>query len=249
MHTHIDEIAPDVFRLSTFVPEVAAPAGFTFNQFLIRGEEPFLFHTGMRQLFPLVSEAVGRIIPLESLRWISFAHVEADELGAMNLFLAAAPRAEVVHGELACMLSLNDLSDRPPRPLVDGESIDLGGRSMQYIATPHVPHNWESGHFFEQVTGTLFAGDVGATVGDGAPLTTDDIVDGALDAEGAFRGTSLGPMVGATLRRFAALQPSTLTIMHGSSFAGDGADVLERLADGYDHLSLEYADHTGAARA
>src|SRR3954454_16214552 len=110
METRIDEIAPDIFRLSTYVPDVAPPAGFTFNQFVIRGEEPFLFHTGMRQLFPLVSDAVSRIIPIADLRWISFAHVEADECGAMNQFLAAAPAAQVVHGGLACSVSLNDLA-------------------------------------------------------------------------------------------------------------------------------------------
>jgi flavorubredoxin len=119
MMTQVDEIAPDIFRLSTYVDQVAPPAGFTFNQFLVRGEEPFLFHTGMRQLFPLVSDAVARIIPLDTLRWISFGHVEADECGAMNQFLAAAPRAEVVHGPLACMVSLNDLADRPPQIATD----------------------------------------------------------------------------------------------------------------------------------
>ena len=121
METRIDEIAPDIYRLSTWVDEIAPPAGFTFNQFLVRDEQPFLFHTGMRALFPLVSEAVARIVPLADLRWIAFAHVEADECGAMNQFLAAAPQAEVIHGELACMVSLNDMADRPPRPMADGE--------------------------------------------------------------------------------------------------------------------------------
>jgi flavorubredoxin len=122
METKIDEIAPDIFRLSTFVDAVAPPAGFTFNQFLVNGEEPFLFHTGMRQLFPLVSDAIGRIIPLDQLRWISFAHIEADECGAMNMLLAAAPRAEVVHGDLACMLSLNDMAEFHPKP---GDTLRL----------------------------------------------------------------------------------------------------------------------------
>src|SRR4051794_19005024 len=124
METTIDEIAPDIFRLSTLVPEVA-PGGFTFNQFLVRDEQPFLFHTGMRQLYPLVSAAVASLVPLRDLRWISFAHVEADECGAMNLFLADAPQAQVVHGELACSVSLNDLCDRPPRAVAPDEVIDL----------------------------------------------------------------------------------------------------------------------------
>src|SRR5947209_18481057 len=149
METTVQEIAPHIFRLSTWVDAVAPPAGFTFNQILVRGDEPFLFHTGMRQLFPLVSEAVARVVPLESLRWISFAHVEADECGAMNQFLAAASRAEVVHGPLACMVSLNDLADRPP--VVAGEdALDIGGHRLRFIPTPHVPHNWESGLWFDE---------------------------------------------------------------------------------------------------
>jgi len=130
MDTRIDEIAPDLYRFSTFVPEIAPPAGFTFNQFLLMAEEPLLFHCGQRQLFPTVSAAVARVLPLERLRWLSFGHVEADECGAMNLWLAAAPRAQVAHGQLACMVSLNDLADRPPRALADGEVLDLGGRRV-----------------------------------------------------------------------------------------------------------------------
>jgi hypothetical protein len=153
METKIDEIAPDIYRLSTWIADVAPPAGFTFNQFVIRGEEPFLFHTGMRQLFPLVSDAVDRVVGVKNLRWISFAHVEADELGAMNQFLAAAPAAEVVHGPLAVMVSLNDLADRPPRAISD-QLLDIGGKQLRFIPTPHVPHNWESGLWFEETTRT-----------------------------------------------------------------------------------------------
>jgi flavorubredoxin len=116
METVIDEIAPDIFRLSAWTDQIAPPAGFTFNQFLVRGQEPFLFHTGMRDLFPLVSGAVNRVVPLADLRWISFAHVEADECGAMNLFLDAAPQAQVAHGELACMLSLDDMAETSSTP-------------------------------------------------------------------------------------------------------------------------------------
>jgi hypothetical protein len=144
VETTIDEIAPDTFRLSTVVPE-AAPGGFTFNQFLVRDEQPFLFHTGMRGLHPLVSAAVARLVPVADLRWISFAHVEADECGAMNLFLGGAPGAKVVHGELACMLSVADLADRPPQAMADGEVLDLGTHRLRFVPTPHVPHNWERG--------------------------------------------------------------------------------------------------------
>jgi flavorubredoxin len=234
METKIEEIAPDIFRLSTFVPEVAAPAGFTFNQFVVRAEQPFLYHTGMRQLHPLVSDAVARIVPVDQLRWIGFAHVEADECGALNQFLAAAPRAEAVHGALTCMLSLNDYADRPPRAMDDGEVIDLGGKRMRFIPTAHVPHNWESGVWYEETTNTLFAGDLMSNVGDGPAVTDADLLGAAAATEDAFHSTSLGPLVGPTIRRLADLSPSTLAIMHGSSFTGDGAAALRGLADDYD---------------
>jgi flavorubredoxin len=238
MFTKVEEIAPDIYRLSTKVDEVAPPAGFTFNQFLINGDEPFLFHTGMRQLFPLVSEAVSRIIPVTDLRWISFAHVEADECGAMNQFLAAAPNAQVVHGGLACMLSLNDMADRAPRPMGDDPNsddsvLDIGGHRMRFLPTPHVPHNWESGLWFDETTETLFAGDLFTHVGDGPAVTSNDIVEPALAGEEIFHATSLGPNVAPTIRRLAALNPKTLATMHGSSYQGNGAQQLEELARGY----------------
>jgi flavorubredoxin len=233
METKIDEIAPDIYRLSTWIEDVAPPAGFTFNQFVVRGEQPFLFHTGMRQLYPLVSDAVDRVVGRQHLRWISFGHVEADECGAMNQFLAAAPDARVVHGELACAISLNDLADRPPRPMGD-EVLDLGGKQMRFIPTPHVPHNWESGVWFEETTRTLLAGDVMSTVGDGPAITSDDLVAAANACEDAFHSTSMGPDLIPTLHRLADLEPTTLAVMHGSSYHGDGAHQLRSLADSYD---------------
>jgi len=190
MHTQIDEIADGVYRLSTCVPD-AAPGGFTFNQFLINGDDPLLFHTGPRGMFPIVSQAIGRIIALEQLRWITFGHVEADECGAMNEFLAAAPRAQVAHGALGCTVSLDDLCDRPPRKLADGEVIDLGGKRIRHIDTPHVPHNWEARVLFEEMTQTLLCGDLFTHTGDGPALTDKDIVGPALAAEKLFCATAL----------------------------------------------------------
>ena len=233
MYTKIDEIAPDIFRLSTWIPDVAPPAGFVFNQFLVRGEEPFLFHTGMRQLFPLVSDAVDQIVGINNLRWISFAHVEADECGAMNQFLAAAPDAQVVHGPLACMVSLNDMADRPPLAIGD-EALDIGGKRMRFLPTPHVPHNWESGLWFEETSRTLLAGDLFTAVGKGPALTSSDLIEAANAGEDAFHGTSMGPDLVPTLHRLADLEPTTLAVMHGSSFTGDGAAQLRALADSYD---------------
>ena len=239
MYTKIDEIAPDVFRLSTLVPDVA-PGGFTFNQFLVRDEQSFLFHTGMRQLYPLVSDAISKLIPIEDLRWISFAHVEADECGAMNLLLADAPNAEVLHGGLACMVSLNDLADRPPH-IIGEDALDLGRHRMRFLPTPHVPHNWESGLWFDETTSTLFAGDLFTHAGDVPALTGDDVVEPALVGEEIFHSTSLGPDLVPTLGRLADLRPTTLALMHGSSFTGDGATQLRSLAAGYSALLADAA--------
>ncbi|MER7987163.1 MBL fold metallo-hydrolase [Streptomyces noursei] len=237
--TRVDEIADGIYRISTFVPDVAAPAGFTFNQFLIDAEEPLLFHTGMRHLFPRVSEAVRRVVPLDQLRWLAFGHVEADECGAMNEFLAVAPRAQVAHGLQGCLVSLNDLADRPPRPLAHGETLDLGGkevlrRRVLHLNTPHVPHNWEARVLFEETTGTLLCGDLFTHLGNGPPVTDHDLVEPALDAEEAFRQTSCLTAAVETLRSLARLSPATLAVMHGSSYRGDGAAALRALADGYE---------------
>jgi flavorubredoxin len=231
MHTQIDEIAPDIFRLSTFVPEVG-PTGFAFNQFLIRDADPMLYHTGMRQLFPLVSDAVSKLIRLTDLRWISFSHVEADECGAMNDFLAASERAQVVHGPLACMVSLNDLAVRPPHIIGDAP-LDLGSKQMRFLATPHVPHNWESGMWFEETTATLFSGDLFTAAGPSPAITHDDLIAGAMQGEDIFGASSLGPQLVPTIERLADLQPHVLALMHGPSFRGDGASQLRALADAY----------------
>jgi len=186
METKVSEIADGVYRLSTWIADVAPPAGFTFNQFLIDADEPMLFHCGHRRMFPMLAEAVGRIMPLERLRWIGFGHVEADECGAANAWLDAAPRAQAVHGELGCGVSLNDLLDRTPRQLAEGEVMDLGGKRMRWLNTPHVPHGWEAGLFFEEEAATLFCGDLLTHVGDGPPLTEADILEPACAAETLF---------------------------------------------------------------
>ncbi len=231
MDTQVDEIGVGIYRLSTWIPDITEH-GFTFNQFLLTGDEPFLFHTGMRQLFPLVSEAINRVMPLEKLRWISFGHLEADECGAMNLLLEAAPNAEVVQGPLAVMLSLTDMCDRPPVAAGD-EPLDTGGHRLRFIPTPHVPHNWEAGVWFDETTSTLLAGDLLTHVGRCPALTESDIVEPALEAEGFFHATGLTTNLQPTLAQLAELKPTTLAVMHGSSFTGDGAGQLRGLADGY----------------
>ncbi|HVL78508.1 MAG TPA: MBL fold metallo-hydrolase [Sphingomicrobium sp.] len=233
METSASEIADGIYRLSTYVPDIAPPAGFTFNQFLIAADEPLLFHCGPRAMFPSVSAAVEKIMPLNQLRWISFGHVEADECGAMNLWLSAAPQARVVYSELGCDISVNDLADRPPKAMADGEVLDLGGKRVRLIATPHVPHGWEAQVMFEETTRTLFCGDLFSHVGDGDPITEEDLVDRAMFAEDMFHATGLGPTTAPTIRSLAELVPTTLAVMHGSSFRGDGSRALNRLADLY----------------
>lgn len=236
METKTTEIADGIFRLSTYVADIAPPAGFTFNQFLIKAEQPLLFHCGPRTMFPLVSAAASKIIALEQLRWITFGHIEADECGAMNLWLEAAPQAQVVYSELGCQISVNDLADRPPRALADDEVLDLGGKRVRIIATPHVPHGWEAQVLYEETTETLFCGDLFTHVGDGAPVTHEDIVQPAMAAEEIFHATSLGPFTAPTIRKLAQLRPRRLALMHGSSFDGDAAGQLNLLADRYEQL-------------
>jgi flavorubredoxin len=240
METKINEIAGGIYRLSTFVPDIAPPAGFTFNQFLVLGEEPLLFHAGLRKMFPLIRDALSRIIAPERLRWIGFGHFEADECGAMNEWLAISPAAQLAHGQIGCEVSINDMADRPPRVLRDGEVIDLGGgRRVRYIDTPHAPHGWDAGVMYEETTGTLLCGDFFSQMGNAASLTEGDIVGPAIVAEDLFRYSSLSPNMGATLRSLAELRPRTLGLMHGPSFAGDGAAALRALADDYDRRTLD----------
>jgi flavorubredoxin len=219
METRISEIADGIYRFSTFVPDIAPPAGFTFNQFLVLGDEPLMFHTGLRKMFPLNRDAVSRIIPLERLRWIAFGHFEADECGAMNEWLAVAPQAQAAHGQTGCLVSLNDFAD---------------GKRVRFIDTPHTPHGWDAGVLYEESTRTLLCGDLFTQLGNGAALTEGDIVGPAIAAEDLFKYSSLSPNMGTTIRDLAKLSPRTLALMHGPSFAGDGAAALRALADDYD---------------
>ena len=236
METRVDEIAERIYRLSTFLPQVG-PSGLTFNQFLVDAEEPLLFHCGQRALFPAVSQAAARIMDPRRLRWIAFSHIEADECGALGEWLDAAPAATVTHGAIGCAIWLNDQAPRPPRALADGEVLDLGGRRVRRLDTPHVPHCWDAGLLYEETTATLFTSDLFTHVGDPAALTDGDIVGPAVAAEKQFGFTAVTPGD----RRHDpppghASAPRTLAVMHGSSFSGDAAAVLESLAGFYDDL-------------
>lgn len=229
METRVDEIAEQIYRISTFVPQ----SGLVFNQFVIDAEEPLVFHTGLRALFPLVSEATATVVPIERIRWISFGHYEADECGAMNQWLAAASGAQVAHTTIGVMVSVGDTADRPARMLADGEVIDLGGKRVRHLTTPHVPHGWDAGLLYEETTGTLFAGDLFTAPGEWPATTDGDIVGPALEGEDMFGATCLTPATAPTMRRLADLEPATLALMHGPSYTGDGATALRELADAY----------------
>jgi flavorubredoxin len=244
MQTNTHEIADGVYRLSTLVPE-AAPGGFMFNQYLIDAEEPLLFHAGGRQLFPLVSEALGQVVDVAKLRWITFGHVESDESGSMNQWLAAAPSAEVTFNPLGCAVSLNDLCDRPPRPMDPGAGLDIGGHVVQVIPTPHVPHGWEAQVIFDEATRTLFCGDLFTRAGETPALVHDaDLIQPAIDAEDLFGATALTAQTAPTIRRLAELEPSTLALMHGPAFTGDCRQALLDLADAYEARFTASLEHT-----
>jgi flavorubredoxin len=233
MKTEVAEIADGIYRLSTFVPQIG-PTGFTFNQFLIDAAEPLLFHYGHRSMFPLISAAVKSVIPLDKLRWTACSHVEADEAGALNLWLAAAPNATPVHGQVGCNIWLSDMADRAPRTFKNDEAIDLGGKKVRWLDTPHVPHNWDAGLLYEETTGTLFSSDLFTQAGASAVTTTGDIVAPAIATERAVPFMPATPQAAPTLRRLAALKPTTIALMHGPAFKGDGAAALTALADYYE---------------
>lgn len=237
METRVTEIAEGVHQLSTFV---GAPVGF--NQYLVASDEPLLFHAGMRGLFPLVRAGVARVLPPESLRWVSFGHVEADESGAMNDWLAVAPGATVVQGEIGCMVSIGDLADRPPRALADGEKIDIGGHVLQWFDTPHLPHAWEAGLVYDTRTRTLFCGDLFTRFGEYDAMSDDDIVGPAVEAEDMAPGSlSLHPSGPALIRKLTELDVATLALMHGPAFSGDCRGALLELAVDFERRIAAYS--------
>lgn len=228
----VDEIAQDVFRLSLYVPEM----NIQFNQFLIKDDEPLLFHTGMRQIFPAVREAVARIIDPGELRWIGFSHFEADECGSLNEWLAVAPQATAFCSFVGANVSVNDFANRPARAMSDGDRLNTGKYAFRLLATPHVPHCWEASLLFEETRQTLLCSDLFFHWGDAEPVTSSDVVGRfktnlVTDQQGPFANAyPYTPQTEGTLNRLAALKPKTLAVMHGSSFSGNGEQALMDLA-------------------
>jgi flavorubredoxin len=227
--TTVDEIAPDLFRISTFIPEV----NFHLNQFLVRDDEPLLYHTGMRWLFPAVRDAVARLIDPATLKWISFSHFESDECGSLHEWQTLAPQATAACGQIAKNVSVDDVvAARPARGLDDDEVFSTGKYRFRFLATPHVPHCWDAGLLFEETHGTLFCSDLLHQNGKVEPCTTSDVV-------GRFRNTlesyERGPFAAympytdktpVVLERLAQLEPKTLAVMHGSAYSGNGARAI-----------------------
>jgi len=229
--TRIDEIADGIHRISTPIqPGDEFPPGFTFNQFLIVDDEPLLFHTGLRGMFPLLRQAIELVMPIEKLRHVSFGHVEADECGALNEILAVAPDAAPLCGEIAAMTSIGDMADRAPRVLGDGETLSLGSHAVTWLATPHLPHAWECGYLFETMTSNLLCGDLFTQFGaDHPPVTEGDILETSEQARGGMDYYAHAPNTGDLLEKLAATKPAILACMHGSAYRGDGA--LQVLSD------------------
>jgi len=232
MQTTVTEIAPDTFRISTF----RADYGIQFNQFVINDDEPFLMHTGFARMFPKTLTAVRSILDPATLRWIGFSHFEPDECGALNEWLAIAPHAQALCGFVGMMVMLQDFADRAPRPLEDGEVLPIGRHRLRFLATPHVPHGWDAGFFFDEVERTLLCSDLFFQTGDPEPLIESGIVERARETMQAGLVGPLAhdmpytPHTDRTLERLAALEPRTLAVMHGSSFRGDGGRAIRELA-------------------
>ena len=232
MQSNVTEIAPDIYRISTFHPDF----GIQFNQFLIKDDEPFLMHTGFNKMFQTTLAAVSSIITPADLRWIGYSHFEPDECGALNAWLEVAPRAQAASSVVGAMVCLNDFADRAPRALADDEILQTGRHRLRFLATPHVPHGWDAGLFFDEVEETLLCSDLFFQPGDPEPLIESGIVDRARDS---IQGNLAGPLAkdmpytpytDSTLLRLASLEPKALAVMHGSSFRGDGKKAILDLA-------------------
>lgn len=230
--TSVDEIAAGIYRISTPVGPDLIPGGFSFNQYLVLDQQPLLFHTGLRKMFPLVREAVASVMPVERLRYVSFSHYEADECGSLNQWLAAAPAAVPLCGRIAASVSIEDVADRMPREIADGETLSLGTHSVQWFDTPHLPHAWECGFLIEKHTRTLLCGDLFTQGGIDLPAVTESDILGPSEV---FRQRmdyfSHTRNARSMIERLASAGPTTLACMHGSAWRGNGAQLLRALGE------------------
>jgi len=229
--TNVHEVAEGIYRINT---PVVLPdgGGFSFNQYLVVDEEPLLFHTGPRRMFPLVREAVASVLPMGRLRHLAFSHVESDECGSLNEWLAAAPDAAPLCGQIAAMVSIGDLADRAPRALADGERLSLGRHALRWLDAPHLPHAWECGFLLDEHTRTLFCGDLFTQPGAESPALTESDILGPSEA---FRRQldyfSHTRRAAALIEKLASTGPRVLACMHGSAWQGDGGRLLRALGE------------------
>ena len=229
--TNVHEVADGIYRINTPVELPGGMGHFNFNQYLVADDMPMLFHAGPRRMFPLVSEAIAHVLPVETLRYIGVSHFESDECGALNEFLAVAPEAEAVCSNIGALVSLADFADRAPRALADGEELSLGRHQMRWLDTPHVPHGWDCGLMMDTTTETFFCGDLFTQGGKGElALTEGDILGPSEQFRGPLDYFAHAPQTVETLNRLAGLSPQTLACMHGSAWRGDGAALLRQLA-------------------
>ena len=227
--TRIDEVTDGIYRICT--PLDVIPGGFSFNSYLIVDDEPLLFHTGMRKLFPFTVEAVGKVMPTERLRWIGGSHFEGDEFGALNEFLTAAPEATPFGAEIGVLTSIDDFATKPARGWRDGEQFSLGNRTMEWIYTPHVPHGWDCGVLFDHSTGTLLCGDLFTQPGSSnPPVTESEVLTSSESMRGMMDYYAHATSTSAILGRLAGMRPSMLACQHGSAYRGDGGALLIELA-------------------
>ena len=230
---NITEIAPDVFRLSLYIPE----PNLQFNQFLVRDDEPLLFHTGMKAIFPMVRDAVAQLIDPSTLRHISFSHFEADECGSLNEWLEIAPNAQAVCSFVGAEVSVNDFASRPARGIMDGETFSTGKYNFRFLHTPHLPHCWEAGLLFEETNRTLFSSDLFHQLGDVDPLTSDSVIDRVRNTFLEYDGGPFGGYMPYTrqternMQKLIELEPATIAAMHGSSYSGDGSKALREFGE------------------
>lgn len=231
-NTNVAEIGDGIFRISTPVPpNPALPTGFSFNQYLVVDDEPLLFHTGPRKLFPLVREAIETVIPASSLRYLGLSHFEADECGSLNEFLEIAPKAEPLCGNIAKMVSVDDVADREARGMADNEQLCLGKHTVRWFDTPHLPHGWDCGYLFEESTRTLFCGDLFTQPGaEHAPIVETDILGPSEAMRSQMDYYAHANNTGDLLGKLAATEPTTMACMHGSAWTGNGSALLGELA-------------------
>jgi flavorubredoxin len=229
METNVTEIAPDVFRISTYLEP---PTDLEFSQFLVRDEQPLLYHTGMQALFPGVRDAVARVIDPATIRWIGFSHFEIDECGALNEWLATAPQAEAICSMTGALINMWDYASRPVKGLKSGDVIETGAHRVRYLKTPHLPHGWDAGHLFDETTKTLFSSDILHQNGKAAAIAHEEVLERTRASLRSFEGTPLAnympytPTTESLLAELADLELTTIATMHGSVYVGKGRHAL-----------------------